>query len=55
MNRDDQPELVKVNMTLRLSRDHIEKLEQLKFEYGVSSRVRVVELLLDGLFSSDEG
>lgn len=45
--------LEKVTLSLHLRRDVIEILDSLKKEYGVQTRARVIELLLQDLLPSE--
>ena len=44
----------RVSLTLNLSKEIIEILDQLKMEYGAVSRARVLELLLQDLIGPEE-
>ena len=50
----DQPNTEQVSLTLKLSKEIVEILDQLKMEYGAASRGRVVELLLRDLLGPEE-
>jgi len=39
---------------IEMKREHIELLDTLKGEYGVQSRARALEMLLDDLLKPDE-
>ena len=49
----DQGEKVKVNLSLNLTMEMVEILDQLKAEYGAASRGRVVEMLLQDFIAPE--
>ena len=48
---DLKPELIQIQ--LRLKPEHVNLLDLLKKEYGVSSKSKVLEMLLDDLLCTD--
>ena len=52
--KSSQSDKVKVNMNLNISQEIIDVLEKLKIEWGVRSRARAVEILLEEIFLGDQ-
>lgn len=50
----DREEKIQVSLTLNLPKETFEILDRLKKEYGVKSRGRVIELLLQDLLTPEE-
>ena len=43
-------DMIRVDVTLNLSKENIEILDKLKMDYGARTRGRVIELLIQDLF-----
>ena len=52
--RGKREEKIQVSLNLNLPKETLEILDKLKTEYGAKSRGRVIELLLEDLFSPEE-